>query len=86
VKITGLAALAVLLSLLAGCAGTPSGEYDMADAMAEYCDQAGARRTTANTQTTVQHWDDEATTAGHRGTLTDDVLEPDLNQARPHGC
>lgn len=81
------AIVALLLSIhLAGCAGTDPRGYGVEDLMAEYCADAGPRRTTPNTNTTVQHWDHEATTAGHRGTLTDDVMEPDLNQAKPHGC
>ena len=54
--------------------------------MADYCASAGPNRTTPNTRVTVEYWDDEATTAGHRGTLTDDTMEPDPNQAKPHGC
>ena len=80
--------LAILLLCvnLAGCAGTTPGGYGIEDLMADYCADTGPRRTTPNTNTTVKHWDHEATTAGHRGTLTDDVMEPDLNQAKPHGC
>ncbi len=80
-----LLALLLLAALLGACANPNPGGYDMEDLMADYCDNAGPRRTTANT-TTIHSWDDEATTAGHRGTITDDVMEPDLNQAKPHGC
>ncbi len=78
--------LLVSLTLLTACASPNSGGYDTTDLMADYCANAGPNRTTPNTQVTVQHWDHEATTAGHRGTLTDDAMEPDLNQAKPHGC
>ncbi len=81
----GLLLLFSCLGLLA-CANPNPGGYDMEDLMADYCANAGPNRTTANTRTTVEHWDHEATTAGHRGTLTDDTLEPDPNQAKPHGC
>jgi hypothetical protein len=70
---------------LAACAAVDPEGYDMEEMMAVYCDDAGPRRTLDNTNI-IHSWDDEATTAGHRGTLTDDVMEPDLNQARPHGC
>ena len=82
-------AAALVLSvalMLCGCASGGSGAYGVEDLMADYCADAGPRRTTPNTNTTVQHWDHQATTAGHRGTLTDDVMEPDLNQAKPQGC
>jgi hypothetical protein len=79
-------ATALLCSLLMACANPNPRGYDTEDLMADYCEGAGARQTTSNTQTTVQNWDHEATTAGHRGTLTDDVMEPDLNQAKPHVC
>ncbi len=79
-----LSALAIAVSM-AACASPNPGGYDIEDLMADYCADAGPRRTTSNT-TTIHSWDDEATTAGHRGTITDDVMEPDLNQAKPHGC
>ncbi|MEE4175685.1 MAG: hypothetical protein V2I57_15675 [Xanthomonadales bacterium] len=78
---------AVLLAAgLTACANPNPDGYDTADLMADYCAGAGPNRTMPNTQTTVHHWDDEATTAGHRGTVTNDTMEPDLNQAKPHGC
>lgn len=75
-----------LAGFLAACANPNPGGYDTADLMTDYCATAGPNWTTPNTQTTVHRWDDEATTAGHRGTVTDDTMEPDLNQAKPHGC
>ncbi len=81
-----LLASLLLIALLGACANPNPGGYDTEDLMADYCDQAGPRRTTANSGTTVSNWDHEATTAGHRGTRTDDVLEPDPNLAKPHGC
>jgi ABC-type glycerol-3-phosphate transport system substrate-binding protein len=86
-RYTLLLIVAMALTLaLAACASPNPGGYDTADLMAEYCATAGPNRTTSNTQTTVHHWDHEATTAGHRGTVTNDTMEPDLNQAKPHGC
>lgn len=75
-----------LALVLSACANPNPGGYDTADLMAEYCASAGPNGTTMNTQTTIHSWDHEATTAGHRGTVTNDTLEPDLNQAKPHGC
>jgi hypothetical protein len=74
-----------VLSLMA-CASPNPGGYDTADLMADYCATAGPNRTTPNTSTTIHYWDHDATTAGHRGTVTNDTMEPDLNQAKPHGC
>jgi hypothetical protein len=78
--------LLTVVATLTACASPNPGAYDTADLMAEYCANAGPNGTMPNTRTTVHHWDHEATTAGHRGTLTDDIMEPDLNQAKPHGC
>lgn len=77
--------LTLIIVLLAGCT-TPRDDYDMTEFMADYCDSAGPGRTTPNTNVTVDFWDDESTTAGHRGTLTDDRMEPDVNQTPPRGC
>lgn len=75
-----------LISTLGACANPNPGGYDTADLMAEYCANAGPNQTLSNTQTTIHRWDHENTTAGHRGTVTNDTFEPDLNQAKPHGC
>lgn len=83
---TRLVASIITVVLLSACANPNPGGYDTADLMADYCANVGPNQTLSNTQTTVHHWDDEATTAGHRGTVTNDTLEPDLNQAKPHGC
>lgn len=73
----------VLIFALAGCA-TPRGDTDLAAFEADYCNSAGSRQTTSNTNVTVQYWDDEATTAGHRGVLVDEKMQPDMATLR--GC
>lgn len=71
------------LALLAGCAAVGDTD-DLTRLQAEYCSDTGLGRTTPNTRITVQNWDDEATTAGHRGVLTDDRMG--AGQATPNGC
>ena len=75
----------VLSALLVACASNNPGGYDTADLWREHC-ASNAGQVDTRTNVTVEHWDDEATTAGHRGTRTDNVMEPDANQAPPRGC
>ena len=74
----------LLLSLVA-CANTNPDDFDTEDLWQDYC-ATGGYQADQQTGVTVNNWDSEATTAGHRGTRTDDVMEPDPNQAPPRGC
>lgn len=77
--------LIILGAIMAtGCASSPD-EYGTEEAWREYC-VSNAYQADLRTGVTVDSWDPDATTAGHRGTRTDDVLEPDVNQAPPRGC
>lgn len=70
---------------LCACANPNPGNMDTADLWRDYC-ASNAGQVTPNTNVTASHWDHESTTAGHRGTRTDDAMEPDPNQSPPRGC
>jgi len=70
--------------VLAGCATNPD-DLNTEDLWRDYC-ATDAHRTEEGTRVTVQSWDPDHTTAGHRGVATDPVLEPDGTQPPPRGC
>ena len=79
-----LAAMVGTAVLLGACTTNPDAP-GTDDLWRDYCATEGFQAE-KNTRVTVQSWDPENTTAGHRGVSTDSVLEPDGANPPPRGC
>lgn len=75
--------LILAVVVVTGCAGANPGDMTTDELWREYCASDGHARD-PRTGTTVETWNDEATTAGHGGVSVEDKLGP--NPGPPRGC